>query len=401
MVDYLAFFGGRVRAEVKGSQLERFINDCHRHRIRMTKLKRIDENRLQFTVPARAFRKLRQPAFRSGSKVHILKKSGLFMAIRPYRKRWGIVIGLMLFLFLVYYCSGYIWSIKVLGCETVSATQIAQDLQKMGLVVGAPRKLDVNKIENQYLIGNDKLKWMSINIRGTTAYVEVREQGIPPKMVEQGTPTNIYAQRDGVILSVDAYAGSPCVTAGQPVMAGDLLVTGDWTDSYGIRRLIHCLASVKAKTCRTHTVQVPFAEIQRQKNGKNRKFFAISLGKLRIPLYFKKKIDYNKYDTVFWERMLTLGDLALPIGLSCQTAYEIQEVPITRTEVSVKEMAYTQLGFYEEDFLADVRILNRTLTESTTAQAFVLNAVYECEEEIGIPLPIEGVTDAENSEESG
>jgi hypothetical protein len=187
---------------------------------------------------------------------------------------------------------------------------------------------------------------------------------------------------------------------GQAVSAGDLLVTGDWTNSYGVRRLTRCMASVKAKTRRTHTVKVPFTEIQRRKNGKNRKFFAISLGKLRIPLYFKKKIDYNIYDTVFWERMLTVGDLALPIGLSCQIVYGIQEVPITRTEASVKEMAYTRLGFYEEDSLAEVRILNRTLNETVSKQAFVLDAVYECEEEIGIPLPIKGVTDAENTEKS-
>ncbi len=264
MNDYLAFFAGRVRAEAKGNQLEGFINGCHRRNIRLLHLKRIDENHLEFSLARRAFRRLREPAFRSGTRIRILKKSGLFMAIRPFKRRWGLLIGLVLFMWLVYYGSCFVWRVEVKGCKTISSTQITEDLKEYGLSVGCSRKIDVNKMENLYLIGNDKIAWISINIRGTTAYVEVREQGVPPKMLDASIPTNIYAQRDGIIRSVNAYGGTPCVTEGQPVLAGDLLVTGDWTDSYGIRRLSHCMATVRAETTRKTQIEIPFQEIQRQ-----------------------------------------------------------------------------------------------------------------------------------------
>ncbi len=400
MRDYLAFFGGRVRVEAKGHQLEGFINHCYRCNIRLLRPVRISENRLQFTLPCRAFRRLRPPAFRSGTRIRILKKSGLFMAIRPYKKRWGLLLGILLFLGLVYYSSCFIWNVEVLGCKTISATEIAEDLKQKGLDVGCSRQIDVNRIENQYLMGNDKIKWMSINIKGTTAYVEVREQGIPPKMIDGSVPTNIYAQRDGIIRSINAYGGTPCVVAGQPVIAGDLLVTGDWTDSYGIRRLSHCLATVMAETRREKEITIPFSEIQPRKTGKKQKFFAISFGKLRIPLYFKKKIDYNNI-IVSWERALTFGDFALPLRLSSQCYEEVVDQKVTRTEDEARKMAYARLGFYEQDELSSLQLLNRETSETLSDGAFVLNAVYECVEEIGIAMPIEGATDAENTQESG
>lgn len=401
MKDYLAFFAGRVRAEAKGNQLEGFINGCHRRNIRLIHPKRLDENHLEFTLPRRSFRRLREPAFRSGTRVHIIKKSGLFMAIRPFKKRWGLLIGLFLFLWLVYYSSCFIWKIEVKGCKTISVTQITEDLKQFGLSVGCSRQIDVNRMENRYLIGNDKISWMSINIRGTTAYVEVREQGVPPKMVDRSIPTNVYAQREGIIRSINAYDGTPCVAAGQPVLAGDLLVTGDWTDSYGIRRLSHCLATCRAETNRKTQIKIPYQEIQRRKTGKNRKKFALFLGNFRIPLYFSRKIDYNNYDTVFREHSVTFGSLALPIRISCERYDEIEEIPITRTPEEAQKRAYARLGFYEQDVLFGVEILNRKLSERSTDEAFVLEAVYQCEEEIGIALPIEGATDAENTEESG
>ena len=385
----MAFFGGRVDLELRGNQLESFINRAHREKIPIYNPRRDAENKLYCTVPARSFKRLRAPAFKTATKVKIIKKRGFFMAIRPFRRRWGILAGLALFLGIVFFCSGYVWQIEVSGCEETSYMQILADLEQLGLKIGCRNTLDVGRIENKYLLGNEKLSWMSINIRGTTAYVEVKEQGAPPPMTDESVPTNIYAARDGIILSVQDYAGSRCVQAGQAVSAGDLLVSGDWTDQYGVRRLIHCKATVRAETRREIEEKVLLKETVRQKTGKKQKKYRISLGKWKIPLYFKETFGYNEYDTMVKVCPLRVGAFAFPVYWEVIAAEEVQPMVLHRSKEEARKIAQSRLDFYQSDRLAEAVIYKRDVQETITKEALILSAIFYCEEEIGIALPIE------------
>lgn len=389
MRDYMALLGGRVEAIASGGQIEQFMNQMHRRRIPYRKPRRTEDGALLFTLPSRDFKRLRQPAFKTGTRVHIVKKRGLFMLLRPFKKRWGIVVGFVLFMGLVLYSSCFIWHVEVQGCVNTSSTQIIADLQELGLGVGIRRTVDVGPIENRYLTGNQKLSWISVNIRGTTAYVEVKEKGVHPQVVDLTVPTNIYAARDGVILSVRDYGGTRQVQVGQAVTAGQLLVSGDWTDKYGVRHLNHCIATVMAQTQHQTAVTVPLEEDLRQKTGKIRKKFAVSFGNFKFPLYFTQKISYNEYDTVYKEYPLRIAAFAFPLRF-CVTAYqEVQTVPITRTAEQAKAVAFSQLAFYQEDTLSGLTVQKRVVQENLTPKELQLQAVFYCEEEIGVAMPIE------------
>ncbi|MBR6793866.1 MAG: sporulation protein YqfD [Clostridia bacterium] len=395
MRDRLAFFSGRVEVEAKGNQIEQFINQLHRHRIPMQRPCRMEDGTLHFVMPCRAFKQLRAPAFKTGTRIRILKKRGLFMAIRPFRRRWGLAVGLPLFLGLVFYSSCFIWQIEVVGCEETSATEILSDLAELGLEVGCRRSIDVEPIENRYLTGNEKLSWMSVNIRGTTAYVEVREKGLKPQVVDLTVPSNIYASRDGVILSVMDYGGTRQVQVGEAVAAGDLLVSGDWTDQYGVRHLTRSIATVRAETQHKTTLSVPLREHIRQKTGKKRNYFAFFFGKFKFPLYFTQKISYNEYDTMVEYYPLKLGSFVFPIRLQRTRVEEVRLQEVTRSEKEAEEVALSRLGFFEKDVLADAVVRKRELQKSLDEECLQLIVTFYCEEEIGVELPI----NTENAEE--
>lgn len=384
-----SFLGGRVDIVAKGCQLEGFINQLHRHRIPVYHPRRDAEGYFYCSMPARQFKYLRRPAFKTGTRVHILRKRGLFMVIRPFRKRWGLVVGLAFFLSLIYFCSGFIWQIEVSGCEDTSYTQILADLEGLGLKVGCRNTVDVGAIENRYLKGNEKLSWMSINIRGTTAYVEVKEEGIRPKVIDLTTPTNIFAARDGVILSIRDYGGQRQVQPGQAVAAGDLLVSGDSTDSYGVRRLTRSIATIFAKTTRETQITVPLRETVRQKTGNMAKKYAISLGKWKIPLYFTKRIGYNEYDTMEKVCPLRIGSFAFPIRWHISIAEEVESIPLERSMEQAQKEAQTQLAFYESDHLAHTVIRSREIEEVPVKDRLIYRVTFHCEEEIGVELPIQ------------
>ena len=388
MKDRLGFWEGRVDLEAKGPQIERFLECCFSQKIHLISPRRQEDGRLNFTVSPKEFFLLRPIAFKTGTRIRIIKKRGFFCAIRPFRKRLGLALGLVLFLSVIFYSSRFVWQVEVKGCQTVSYTQIREDLEKMGLFIGCRRTLDVGKIENRYLMGNDKLSWMSINIKGTTAFVEVKEKGIPPVIEDLSTPTNIYAARDGVILAITDYGGVRQVQVGEPVMAGDLLVSGDWTDKYGVRRLSHSIATVIASTKRETQITVPLSEQLRVQTGKKQKKFEIYWGKFKFPLYFKQKISYNEYDRSFKDYPLRIGNFAFPFGLRVVCLAEVEVQSVKRTEEEAKSLAMTRLGFYERDRLSGVEIAERNIKEEVTDGAVCLLAEFSCREEIGIALPI-------------
>ncbi len=387
-MDFMGFWQGRVTVQACGGQIERFINLLHRRRIPLLSPRRQPDGSLIFILPCKSFFRLREPAFKTGTRIRILKKQGFFMIARPFRRRIGLAVGLALFLGLVLYSSCFIWQIRITGCYETSSTQVLEGLKDLGLTKGCSRKIDVGMIENQYLLGNDKLSWMSINIRGTTAFVEVHEKGPHPKVEDQSIPTNIYAARDGVILSIADYSGTRQVEVGMPVMAGDLLVSGDWTDKYGVRRLSHCVATVIAATRRNTAVSVPLQETVRQKTGNKQRFFTISLGKSKFPLYFKQKINYNNYDIVEKEYPFQIGAFVFPLAIGVQSAEEVCLQPVTRTVEEARTTAMTRLGFYETDVLSGIRVVERQLREQVTDAALIVEADYSCEENIGIEIPI-------------
>ncbi len=389
MRDLLGYFTGRVELEAKGNQIEQFINLLHRYRIPARRLRAGEEGFLYFTLPKQSFKRLRTPAFKTGTRVRILKKRGLFMMVRPFRKRYGFAAGALLFLGLILYCSCFIWRVEVVGCENASELQIREDLAEFGIKAGSRRNMDVGKIENLYLIGNEKLSWIAVNIRGTTAYIEVKEKDLTPKVEDLSVPTNIYAERDGVILSIYDYRGTRMVEKGDTVRAGDLLVSGDWTDSYGVRRLSHCVAKITARTTRETEFLVPLTEKIRQKSGKKMDFYEIFLGKLKIPLYFSKKISYNDYNTIEEEKILRIGSFAFPIKILKISIEEMEEKPVLRTEEQAYEEAKRQCAFYRKDRLAEVKVLDCKMQKTLRDDILRLQAEFICEEKIGIEKEIE------------
>lgn len=71
-----------------------------------------------------------------------------------------------------------------------------------------------------------ELLWITVNVSGCRAYVEVRERVEAPEPVDEREPTNVVARRDGLILDIQAMDGVRCVLPGTSVEAGELLISG-------------------------------------------------------------------------------------------------------------------------------------------------------------------------------
>lgn len=73
--------------------------------------------------------------------------------------------------------SFFVWDITVTGTDKIPAKTITDALERHGVKLGAYiPSLDTEKIEQAMVLEVDGLSWITLNLRGTVASVEVRER---------------------------------------------------------------------------------------------------------------------------------------------------------------------------------------------------------------------------------
>jgi similar to stage IV sporulation protein len=380
---------GTLRVSIRGSGCERFLNLVHGEKFNIFDVCRDDDGCVTFGIDRKNFRRLRPLVRKSHVKIHIQKKLGLPQRTRNYRHRFGLILGVIIIVVSLYISSLFIWDVQVSGCESISEQEVLTVLSENGFTAGGlKRKYNIREIENNFLKHNDKISWISINIKGTTAFVEVREKSEKPELIDASEPCSIYAARDGVIASVSDYMGYSLVKPGDTVTAGDLIVTGDYTDKYGTQYKLHSYAKVMAYTTHTKTVTVPLKASEHVRTGNFKNKYSLKLIRFSVPLYFNGKILYNNYDVTKSEKFLRLTDnFVLPISI-CKTTYtEIENFEYTKSKETALYDAYEQLRDFEYN-LVGIRVLDREYEEQINEDSVTVKVMLNCYEDIGISRKI-------------
>ena len=209
---------------------------------------------------------------------------GLPNVLRRYRKRPGILLGALLFMLLLKTSEMFVWDITVSGNSRVGDAEITAMLEEKGFGIGAfIPGVDLRRLCNSCLIGNDSLSWMAVNLSGTTAQVEVIEKLTPDTSKKNnGSPCNIVAARDGYVIRTESREGHLEVEVGETVEKGQLLISG--INEYGRTdvkeyEFVHADGSVFAETFRTFTVEIPLETVEKTVSeyrilSKSLKFFS-------------------------------------------------------------------------------------------------------------------------------
>jgi len=344
LIKLFRYIFGYYKVSVSCDNAEKLLDILMKKNVCISGLKKTSSDTLSFECSLKSLTEIKN--IKHDSPIDVTyKKFGLFALFERNKNRCGLIIGLLIFCISFYFISLHIWHIEIIGCNTVDELEIISFLEKNGIKIGTLKSdIDVAKIENNILYSTDKLSWMSINIKGTMAYVEIRENECKVKKLDTSKPSNIYASRDGVIRSVKTYMGYPVVKPGDTVTAGELLITGDYTDKYGKNYKLHSYGEVMANTVHSFEVTVPYIVKEQQKTGKSKKYYKINTTRLSIPLYFNKKILYNNYSKTSSVKKIKLFDsFYLPLNIKKTVYYETDFVTYSISKQAALEDAYQKL----------------------------------------------------------
>ena len=184
-------------------QAAKLFNLCHRRGFVYTPLDVPNkENEVCIRCRLGTGRALMAAAAQEGISLLPQREGGLPPFLGRYRRRVGLVAGGGLALLLLCLACGVIWDVRVEGEGDIDTEQIRSELALCGLREGRRISLlDTDEIESLLLTRSGEVAWVSVNIKGTVAYVQARPLLKPEaaQVEEPSAGANLIAACDGRI----------------------------------------------------------------------------------------------------------------------------------------------------------------------------------------------------------
>lgn len=355
LIRLFRFLTGYILFSGSGGFPERFLNLCAKNGISIWDAKSTD-GRLKAKTNLAGYKKIRLPAKRSGMKIRMIEKRGLPFLLQPYRKRKGILVGILLSAAVLTLLNATVWTISVEGNENFTEEQILDLAESYGIRPGAFKKnIDIKAIREDIKSTVDGINWFSINMNGCHVSLRVSETQGKNEIIDRQTPCNIVSDVDGEVLKLDAYEGTAALRPGSAVTKGDLLIGGVIEKSDGSASFVHARGTAIIRTNRTATSEIPYelpcAVIQQEDIRRSVMLFGIE-----IPLGLAPAGN-----TVRSQRAcLQYKNTVLPLGIRS----EISAYLADQTRTLSGDAAALLCGF--SLFLQEKTIMQNAETESKT-----------------------------------
>lgn len=372
MIKLLLFLLGSVTLSADYASATEILNLCMYHGISFA---RLDTNAkgIEMCFRLSEFSRFEKAARGRDIDYMIIKKRGIPNIISKYRYRYGIAAGVMLAVAVIFFAHSYVWSIEVEGNTTLTSSEVVQMLDAHGFSVGS-RISDANtdRIENQIMIDSDRISWMSINLVGTVAKVQIRENVAPPDKEDESKPANLVASRAGLIEEVRLFRGLAVVAAGKYVEKGELLVSGLFDSNQEGFRFTRAAGEVMARTEREFFIEIPFEYEEKVYTGvqfceKSLNFFDFSINISKK--YSKNESFYDKIDIV---EDFSLFGLKTPISQRKVTYFEYETVSARRTAKEAEALAYAELERLLGERAEDSIIIKKTVMPSVKSDSYCI-----------------------------
>lgn len=349
-----------------------------------------------FLMDLTALKELPERYRRKLAGVSITERSrwGLPTQLYKIKRRGGLLCGMVLFTVLLIVMSSFIWDIRVSGVYSVSEEQVLEALCDEGLYIGAfTSGHDLRLIKLQLMERFENIAFVGINIQGSTAYIEVTERRMPPNLASDDEPCNIYAKRDGVLVSAETYKGVAYVKNHEAVKKDQLLVGGIYDSRIVGYRLVTASAKMMALTKRDFEAYCPVQRTEYVLSGRETTKYSVKIFGLEIKIPFIGANDYEYCVSVRKETPLRVDDSVFPICLIREEISEKIPVSVTYDAETAEKVLRDELDEMERISLFGLDIVEKYESFSEDGSGFYGKYTYTVLEDIAEARVIE--TEAE------
>jgi similar to stage IV sporulation protein len=378
IINLIRYILGYINFRAFGGFSDRFLNLCTRDSIPLWNIKNIKGN-ITASTTINGYLAIRRAAKKSGMKVMVVERKGLIFFLKRNKIRIGLLIGAVVFTSVIYILSQFVWSVSLVGNIDLQEDYLFSVFEKYGVKVGATiSSIDDNDIAQKVVSEISELSWAAINRKGNVVVIEVREKTLAPEKYDNSVPTNLIADENGVILTIDVLYGNEEIKPGSAVTKGDLLISGVITYADGREKLVHADGYVKALVDRKETF-----------NGNNFSVHNLIQEKIRKKLFFfgvEIPLGSPVGDGLYCKHksFMKSEKILLPLGIITEYNAEFSSDNINLNEETKDKLALWDNAFYVKELLdfSIVKTSSVILKNTESGNEFVFDA--QCEQKIGV-----------------
>ena len=367
------FFCGSVTVKADNENVTALLNLCMYHCIPYTDFTPTDSGIL-LSFRLSAWHRLKKEAEARGICFETVEKRGIPAVFQRYKHRIGFLLGFLMAAVLVFLSQRFVWDIEITGNERLTSSEIQAMLKQDGFHVGSYiPTANTDRIENRILMKTDSISWISINIIGTVAHVQVRELEHAAEKDTSVKPANLIAAKSGLVEEVRVYRGNVVTRAGAYVEKGDLLVSGLYDSERVGFRFTRASGTVMARTTAEYYIEVPYEYEGVRYTGdeycdKSLIFFdyLINISKNSR----KEGVLYDKINIV--ENCSFPDGTETPLEIKTEKYLAYEKVSLRRTPEEAEELAYFELSQRLSSAAEDATILRKTVIPTVKENSFVL-----------------------------
>ena len=382
MMRPLLFFAGYEILRIKREDMARLVNLCSEARVPY-RIHGFETECAVISLSLLSAARLRVLCSRYNIEIVSAKRQGVPTLFSHVLLRPGLVLGAVLCVLMIMGARSVIWDVRIEGNGTVPEQSIIEALSECGFGVGTPVDgLELDRIENRFLILNDSISWISVNVKGTVARVEVREL-IEKEQSPEYLASNLVATKNGVIVGFEGVRGNIAVEIGEAVSEGELLVSGVYGEENTATRFVRSKGEVLARCERDISVSVPFDFDKKVYTGEQKIKKSLIFFKKEVKFFENGRNLYATCDTIDRVEYFDFFGLGkIPIGIRTQRYVEYEIEGARRTEDQARAQATRML--WDEVYMTapDAELSGVSISQSVSDTHITLTATVSTVENI-------------------
>lgn len=363
-----------IKIEIIYSKPEKIINLLWKNNIPLKNINKKNTNVIITYVLLKDYKTLYYICKENGAKIKVTKRYGRGIYLNKIKNRIGLSFGIIIFFFIIYYLSSYIWSINIIASKYLTPYEIRKELYSLDIIPGIRAKdINVYELENKLLKDNSNISWIKIRKEAGSLRVEVKERQEPPSISNEGGNNIIVSSRDAEILRVYTTSGKPVVKKGDIVKRGQLLLDnkqGKEGEEYEVK----AKGIFIGKTFYEGTKVISLINMRKERTGEEKSNFYINILNKRIYIKNNENI-FEYYDKIYKDNFI----------FGRETIYKVENKPYYISPDFAIEKAKGDIRLEIMTGLDNgVKVIEERVYSNILKDRVEVNLIIVVEEDIGI-----------------
>lgn len=374
---------GYAELLVQGTQATAFFELCRVMGITPKDMKRDEKTGDIFCrMPRFSAKRVIALAGERGLSLTVVRSRGLPPLLARFVRRPALFGGTLAALLLLVMGHLVLWDIEITGNERLGVAEIEAVLSEAGLSRGMllPR-LSEDEIALSVRQRDARISYVSINITGTVATVQIREAEQTPPPPSKA-PANLVARCDGIVRMPLVFEGECLVTAGEAVRAGQILASGVMDSEKGGIRITRAAGQVLACTEEVFTVKIPFEYTEKSYTGRVFRELEVLFFSSRGKVFKTTGNVRGSCDIIKDEKTYRAGAHTLPVGFARTEYREYEWVTARRSAQEALSLAGDELAAVLSRESASRTLLSKTVETVVGEDGVTLICTATFEEDI-------------------